>query len=108
LALSCSAAYNQIWNLPVDTQAPTGTEWASLFAQEMPDSKAPAGIQVLPGWGMRALGLFVPILKEMYEMRYQYDRDYFFDSAKFNTAFGYTPTTNAAAVKKTVATLASL
>lgn len=98
-------AYNQIWNLPVDTHAPTGTEWAKLFAQEMPTSKAPTGVQVLPGWGMRALGLFVPILKEMYEMRYQYDRDYFFDSAKFNKAFNYTPTTNAAAVKETVEAL---
>ena len=100
-----NSAYNQIWNLPVDKQAPTGREWASLFAEAMPASKSPAGIQVLPGWGMRALGLFVPILKEMYEMRYQYDRDYFFDSAKFNTAFNYTPTTNANAVKETVAAL---
>ncbi|NID08750.1 NAD(P)H-binding protein [Fibrivirga algicola] len=99
------SAYNQIWNLPVDPTPPTGREWANLFAQEMPTSNAPAGVQVLPGWGMLALGLFVPVLKEMHEMRYQYDRDYFFDSAKFNTAFNYVPTTNAAAVKETVAAL---
>lgn len=99
-------AYNQIWNLPVDPTPPTGAKWADLFAEEMPASKAPAGVQVLPGWGLWTLGLFVPVLKEMYEMRYQYDRDYFFDSAKFNTAFDYVPTTNAAAVKETVNTLA--
>ncbi|MBO0934266.1 NAD-dependent epimerase/dehydratase family protein [Fibrella aquatilis] len=96
-------AYNQIWNLPVDPHAPTGREWAALFAHEL---QKPDGVQVLPGWGMRALGLFVPILKEMYEMRYQYDRDYFFDSAKFNKAFRYTPTTNVEAVTQTVAALA--
>ncbi|MBO0935194.1 NAD-dependent epimerase/dehydratase family protein [Fibrella sp. HMF5335] len=95
-------AYNQIWNLPVDTHAPTGREWTALFAHEL---QKPNGVQVLPGWGMWALGLFVPILKEMHEMRYQYDRDYFFDSAKFSKAFGYTPTTNAKAVKQTVAAL---
>ncbi|GAA4396747.1 hypothetical protein GCM10023187_05240 [Nibrella viscosa] len=55
---------------------------------------------------MRALGVFVPITREFYEMRYQYDRDYFFDSAKFNAHFNYRPTPNAEAVKSTVATLA--
>lgn len=63
--------------------------------------------QVLPGWGLKAIGLFVPILNEMYEMRYQYDRDYYFDSSKFNKEFNYTPTTNAMAVKQTVEQLAT-
>ena len=35
-------------------------------------------------------------------MCYQFDRDYFFDSSKFNTRFNFTPTTNAVAVKETV------
>ena len=55
--------------------------------------------------GIKALGLFVPFLKEMYEMRYQYEHDYYFDSAKFNRHFNYTPVTNAQAVKETVAEL---
>ena len=95
-------AYNQIWNLPTDPQKITGEEWINLFASEMKTSNK---YQVLPGWGIKALGLFIPILKEMYEMRYQYDRDYYFDSSKFNKHFNYTPTTNAAAVKQTVAEL---
>lgn len=95
-------AYNQIWNLPTDPQKITGEEWINLFAQEMQTSNK---YQVLPGWGIKALGLFIPILKEMYEMRYQYDRDYYFDSSKFNRHFNYTPTTNADAVKQTVAEL---
>jgi len=92
-------AYNQIWNLPTDPQKITGEEWISLFANEMNKSNK---YQVLPSWGLKALGLFVPILKEMYEMRYQYDRDYYFDSSKFNNAFNYTPTLNATAIKETV------
>ena len=95
-------AFNQIWNLPTDPQKITGEEWINLFAAEMKTSNKS---QVLPSWGIKALGLFVPILKEMYEMRYQYDRDYYFDSSKFNKHFDYTPTSNAEAVKQTVAEL---
>ncbi|GAB4129804.1 MAG: SDR family oxidoreductase [Raineya sp.] len=92
-------AYNQIWNLPTDPERITGEQWINLFAKEMNTSDK---YQVLPGWGMKALGLFVPILKEMYEMRYQYDRDYYFDSSKFNKRFNYTPTDNKTAVKQTI------
>ncbi|MCC7454147.1 MAG: NAD-dependent epimerase/dehydratase family protein [Crocinitomix sp.] len=97
-------AYNQIWNLPTDPQKITGEDWINLFAAEMNTSNK---YQVLPSWGIRALGIFIPILKEMYEMRYQYDRDYYFDSSKFNQHFNYTPTSNADAVKETVALLKS-
>jgi nucleoside-diphosphate-sugar epimerase len=99
---NANEAYNQIWNLPTDPQKITGEEWINLFAAEMHTSNK---YQVLPGWGIRALGLFVPVLKEMYEMRYQYDRDYYFDSTKFNKHFNFTPTTNAEAVRQTVAEL---
>jgi nucleoside-diphosphate-sugar epimerase len=92
-------AYNQVWNLPTDNEKITGEDWANLFAAEM---KGPTGCQVLPAWGLKLLGLFVPILGEMHEMRYQYDRDYFFDSTKFNKYFNYLPTPNAEAVKRTV------
>jgi nucleoside-diphosphate-sugar epimerase len=92
-------AYNQIWNLPTDTQKITGEQWINLFASEMNTSNK---YQVLPAWGLKALGIFVPVLNEMYEMRYQYDRDYFFDSSKFNNRFNFTPTTNELAVRKTV------
>jgi len=92
-------AYNQIWNLPTDAEKITGEGWVNLFAQEM---KASNSYQVLPNWLMKILGLFIPIMKELPEMNYQYDRDYFFDSSKFNKRFNYTPTKNASAVKQTI------
>ncbi len=92
-------AYNQIWNLPTDSERITGEEWINLFAQEM---NTPNAYQVLPNWLMKVLGLFIPIMKELPEMNYQFDRDYFFDSSKFNQRFDYTPTKNAIAVKQTV------
>ncbi len=92
-------AYNQIWNLPTDSEKITGEGWVNLFAKEMNTSNK---YQVLPNWLLKVLGLFIPIMKELPEMNYQYDRDYFFDSSKFNKRFNYTPTKNAIAVKQTV------
>lgn len=94
------SAYNQIWNLPVDMNALTGREWATLFAKEM---NAKNKIQTLPLWMLKLLGLFIPVLKEMVEMNYQFDRPYVFDCSKFNKAFDYKVTSNEEAVKQTVA-----
>jgi len=44
-------------------------------------------------WLIKLMGLFVPVLKEMPEMMYQYDRDYFFDSSKFDKRFKFNATT---------------
>lgn len=92
-------AYNQIWNLPVDPGRITGREWISLFATAL---NREAKCSVLPGWLLSALGTVVPIMRELAEMNYQYDRDYYFDSSKFNDRFDYTPTTNEMAVRQTV------
>jgi len=92
-----SAAFNQIWNLPTDTQKIIGEEWIKLFAAEMGVKN---NYTVLPHWLLKTLGLFLPVMKELAEMDYQYDRDYYFDSSKFNNFFGYQPTSNADAVKQ--------
>lgn len=92
-------AFSQIWNLPTDPQRITGEEWISLFAAEMGALKR---YTVLPGWLVSSLGLFVPIMSEIAEMNYQYDRDYYFDSSKFNNYFNYQPTPNQVAVKQAI------
>lgn len=92
-------AYNQIWNLPTDPRKITGKQWIELFAREM---NCKAEYNVLPNWVMKGLGVFVPMLAELAEMNYQYDRDYYFDSTKFNEYFHYQPISNEEAVKQTV------
>jgi len=92
-------AYNQVWHLPTDPKTLTGREMAALFVREM---NGPAGISVLPMWLLKALGLFMPIMREMPEMMYQYDRDYVFDSAKFTDRFGIRATPYAQGVKATI------
>ncbi len=92
-------AFNQVWHLPTHPEALTGKEIISLFAKEM---KAPEKVSVLPYWLIKTLGFFVPIMKEMPEMMYQYDRDYIFNSTKFDKKFNFKTTTYPEGVKETV------
>lgn len=92
-------AYNQIWNLPVDPNPLSGKEWVKLYAEAMGKKNR---VQVLSPWLLRLLSVFVPVMGELYEMRYQYDRDYIFDSRKFNQRFNYRATPNEIAVRQSV------
>jgi nucleoside-diphosphate-sugar epimerase len=95
-------AYNQIWNLPTDRRSLTAEQWISLFAKEMDKS---IKYQLISGWKVRLAGYFVPFLKELFEMRYQFDRNYYFDSIKFEKYFKYSPTKYEVGVKEIVAQL---
>ncbi len=84
-----SDAYNQVWHLPTDAQSLTGREWVRLFAKEL---GVQPRLQIASKFILRIMGWFVPIIRESYEMLYQYDRNYFFDSKKFETRFGWKAT----------------
>lgn len=92
-------AFNQVWHLPTDSNSLTGNEWAALFNKEMNLSKK---MSVLPMFMLRILGLFIPFMREMPEMMYQYDRDYFFDSGKFMKRFDFKVTSYQEGVKQIV------
>ena len=92
-------AYNQVWHLPADKNTLTGREFIDLFAKEL---KVKSRVFVMPLWLIKILGLFMPVLKEMPEMMYQNDRDYFFDSSKFDKKFKFKTTTYQEGVKLTV------
>jgi nucleoside-diphosphate-sugar epimerase len=94
------SALNQTWHLPNDSRAWTGEEWANRFAKE---TGAKPGISTMPMWLLRVLGLFMPFMREMPEMMYQYDRDYFFDSSKFMKAFDFKITPYETGIRETVA-----
>lgn len=78
-------AYGQVWHLPTAAEPPTGEQWVDKVAAAL---GAESKVQVLPTWGMKALGLFVPLMRELAEMNYQYDRPYIFNSDKFSKRFG--------------------
>ena len=82
-------AFNQVWHLPTDRSPLTVKHWIELFAQTLHVKPRET---VLPVWLLSLLGLFMPVMKEFKDMSYQYDRDYIFDSRKFEQRFNFTPT----------------
>jgi nucleoside-diphosphate-sugar epimerase len=92
-------AYNAIWHLPTDKNTLTGREFIELFCREM---KMPYKASVIPVWMIKIIGIFLPVMREMPEMMYQYDRDYFFDSSKFEKRFNFKTTSYEDGVRITV------
>jgi nucleoside-diphosphate-sugar epimerase len=92
-------AFNQVWHLPTDINTLTGREFIGLFAKEMKTSNK---VSVMPILLLKIIGIIMPIMKEMPEMMYQYDRDYFFNSSKFDKRFNFTTTTYQEGVRQTV------
>jgi nucleoside-diphosphate-sugar epimerase len=76
-------AFGQAWHVPC---APTRTRREILTV-----GAAALGVKLrvaaLPLWALGPLGTFVPILREMREMRFQWDRPYRVDSRRFAERF---------------------
>jgi nucleoside-diphosphate-sugar epimerase len=82
------SAYNQIWHLPTNKNVLTGKEFIELAAKAMGVNPE---YMVVKKWMVQMLGLFNKVIKESYEMLYQNEFDYLFDSTKFEKAFNYKP-----------------
>lgn len=91
-------AYGQTWHLPTASPALTGNEFVAVAAKYM---HAGTKIQVLPKWLIGAIGLFVPIMKELREMLYQNEFAYEFDSSQFEKTFGFKPTSYEDGIRQT-------
>lgn len=94
------SAYGRVWHLPSTQQRLTIADWVQLFAEEL---GVKPKLSVLPISMMSIVGLFVPILREVKEMAYQYNRDYFFDSSAFTKEFGWSATAEDTIVKAVIA-----
>lgn len=92
-------AFNQTWHLPTAANPMTGKEWINAIAQTM---NAQPKYMVAGKPFFKVLGLFNPLMKELVEMLYQYDRDYVFDSSKFEKRFNFQPTSYSEGIKKIV------
>jgi nucleoside-diphosphate-sugar epimerase len=82
-------AFNQVWHLPTSDNPLTGKQWIEAFAKEF---SVQSKYQVASKFMVRILGLFIPEMKETVELYYQFDRDYIFNSSKFEKRFNFTPT----------------
>lgn len=92
------SAFGQVWHLP-SSPPMTMKKWIETIAKEIgtkPKTMVAAKFMVV------LMGFINPIMKEMAEMLYQYDRDYNFDSSKFETVFKIKPTPVEEAIKQVV------
>ncbi len=92
-------AFNQVWHLPTASSPLTGREWIENVAGEL---GVQPKTQIAPKFIVRIMGLFMPIMKEMVEMMYQYDRNYVFNSSKFEKRFGFKPTSYLNGIKEVI------
>ena len=77
-------AYGEVWHLPTQKEALTAEEWGKLIGASIGKKVKVRGT---PRWLVGILGLFMPIMRELKEMMYQYEQDYVFDSSKFESHF---------------------
>lgn len=84
-----SDAYGQTWHLPTTKEPLTGKDFVGLACDL---AGQPFKLQVAPGWMLKLMGIFVPVLRENEEMMYQFEYDYRFDSSKIESALGLQPT----------------
>ncbi len=77
--------FGKIWHVP-SSQAKTGREWVTLIAETM--QRQPR-IKTFGRGPARFLGMFNKDIKESVEMMYQFENDYFLDSAAFEKHFNF-------------------
>lgn len=92
-------AYGETWHLPTAKAPLTGEEWVQEVANEL--GVKPRHRTVGRSF-VKILGMFIPEMKESIEMLYQYDRDYVFNSDKFERVFSLRPTSYQAGIKEVI------
>lgn len=90
--------YNQVWHLPTSHEKFTGAEFIEKIALRM---NRPARYFILSKTLTSIMAVFIPLMRELKEMMYQYEQDYFFDSSKFETRFGWSATSYDEGIKMT-------
>lgn len=76
-------AFNQAWHMPC---APIMTT-REILAIGARKAKMTLRLRTFPGIVRRSLALFMPFLRELEEMRFQWDRPYAVDATKWKTHF---------------------
>jgi nucleoside-diphosphate-sugar epimerase len=98
LLADSESAWNQTWHVPTAPDPPTGKQFIELVAKEF---GAQPKYRVLTRPMLWMAGWFDTTVRELYEMLYQYEADYIFDSTKFTKAFRFQPTFYPEGVRRT-------
>lgn len=91
-------AMGQAWHVPSDT-AITQQQLVDLISAAV---GRPVKVMAANKLMVQGLGIFVPSLREIVEMYYEFDKPFVMDSSKFTQTFGMGPTALKDAVRQTV------
>ena len=97
LLAESGSAWNQTWHVPTAPNPPTGSEFIQIAAKAF---GVEPKYRVLSRPLIKVAGFFNSNIRESYEMLYQYDSEYLFDSTKFSTTFRIGPTSYGDGVAK--------
>jgi nucleoside-diphosphate-sugar epimerase len=97
-----TSAWNQTWHVPTAPNPLPGREFVARAADAF--GVAPHH-RVLRRPLLRLAGLFNPVVAESYEMLYQFDSPYIFDSSKFAREFGFAGTPYVNGIRATAESL---
>jgi nucleoside-diphosphate-sugar epimerase len=92
------SAWNQTWHVPTASNPPSGKEFIHMVANEF--GVGPR-YRVLNRPLIKVAGLFNSDIRESYEMLYQSDSEYLFDSTKFLKTFNIEPTSYSEGIRLT-------
>ncbi len=92
-------ALGQAWHIP---NAATVTT-RSFLQQVFEETGQPFNATTAPGFVVRAMGLLNPMMRELAEMLYEFDRPFIVDHSKYARAFGDHSTPLPEAIRRTVA-----
>jgi nucleoside-diphosphate-sugar epimerase len=77
------SAFGQAWHVPC---SPTRTT-RDILAIAADTLGVKLRISAMPAWMLGASGMFSPVLRELQEMRFQWDRPYHVDASRFKATF---------------------
>jgi nucleoside-diphosphate-sugar epimerase len=100
LLAESGSAWNQTWDVPTAPNPPTGKEFSEIAAKVF---GVEPKYRVLSRPLIKVAGFFNSDIRETYEMLYQYDSEYLFDSTKFETTFNFAPTAYEEGIRKCAA-----
>lgn len=103
LALQAEVSMGEVWHLPVAPAESTAAVVAH-FGRAMGLAK-PLAMSQVPGFVLQVMGVFSPPVKELLEMRYQWQAPFVLDDAKFRARFGSSATSLEEGTRATVAWL---
>jgi nucleoside-diphosphate-sugar epimerase len=96
---SSEDAFGQVWHLPTARPPLTGEEFIETAASKL---GAKPSYTIFRKWMVGLTGIFDRQVREVYEMLYQNEFDYIFQSSKFENAFNFKPTSYEAGIEQTV------